>query len=555
MGSRSRRGTPGSPLRVVPLGGLGEIGKNCTAFQYGDDVVLVDAGVMFPEEELYGVDLVIPDFGFLRRSGRRLLGVFVTHAHEDHVGGLAFLLREFRVPVYGTALTVGLVRNKVRQGDLRVVRPRQRVRLGPFEAEWVRVAHSVPDSCSVVVRTPVGNVVVSGDFKFDQTPIDGRPTDVARLAELGEEGVLALLLDSTNVERPGITPSERVVGDRLAQLLAEAPGRVLVTTFASNVHRLQQAFDAAARTHRKVAAVGRSMVEVIRTASELGYLKFARDSYVPVEEANRLPDRKVLLLVTGSQGEPLSALTRISTGVHRQVRIKKGDTVVFSASPIPGNEAMVARTINHLFRQGAEVVYGPASGAHVSGHGSQEELRLMIHLLRPRFVVPVHGEYRHLVLNARLAQSVGVPRERVLVGENGTVFEFGDGRGRMAGKEEAGNVLVDGLGVGDVGAVVLRDRQHLARDGILIALVALDRHTGQLVQDPDVVSRGFVYQRGSEELMEAVKDKVRQAVDRCRRQGQTEFGAVRAEIRDQVSRLVYEKTGRQPMVLPLLVEV
>lgn len=552
---RTRPARTDPPLRIVPLGGLGEIGKNCTALQYGDDVVLVDAGVMFPEEELYGVDLVIPDFGFLRRANRRLLGVFLTHAHEDHVGSLSFLLREFRAPVYGTPLTVGLVRNKVRDGALHTVQPRQRVRLGPFEAEWVRVAHSVPDSCSVVVRTPAGTVVVSGDFKFDQTPIDGRPTDVARLAELGEEGVLALLLDSTNVERPGMTPSERVVGERFQQLFAEAPGRVLVTTFASNVHRLQQAFDAAARSHRKVAAVGRSMVEVIRAASELGYLKFGKDAYVSVEEANRVPDRKVLLLVTGSQGEPLSALTRISTGSHRQVRLKKGDTVVFSATPIPGNEAMVARTINHLFRQGAEVVYGPASGAHVSGHACQEELRLMIHLLRPRYVVPVHGEHRHLVLNARLAHSVGVPPDRVLVGENGTVFEFRDGQGKVAGKEDVGNVLVDGLGVGDVGAVVLRDRQHLARDGVLIALVAVDRQTGRLVQGPDVISRGFVYQKGAEELIEAVREQVRQAVERCRKQGQTEFGAVRSEIRDQVSRFVYERTGRQPMVLPLLVEV
>jgi ribonuclease J len=552
---RPRRKDSSQALRVVPLGGLGEIGKNCTALQYGNDVVLVDAGVMFPEEELYGVDLVIPDFGFLRRSGRRLLGVFLTHGHEDHVGSLSFLLREFRVPVYGTPLTVGLVRNKVRDGDLHAVKPRQRVRLGPFEAEWVRVAHSVPDSCSVAVRTPAGTVVVSGDFKFDQTPVDGRPTDVARLAELGEEGVLALLLDSTNVERPGITPSERVVGDRFVELFSHAPGRVLLTTFASNVHRIQQAFDAAVRTGRRVAAVGRSMVEVIRAASELGYLKIPRGAYVSVEEASRLADRKVLLLVTGSQGEPLSALTRISTGSHKQVRLKKGDTVVFSASPIPGNEGMVARTINHLFKHGAEVVYGPTSGAHVSGHGSQEELRLMIHLLRPRYVVPVHGEYRHLVLNARLAHSVGVPTDRVLVGENGSVFEFRNGEGRVAGHEEVGNVLVDGLGVGDVGAVVLRDRQHLARDGVLIVLVALDRQTGRWVQGPEVISRGFVYQRGSEELIEAVKEQARQAVDRCRKQGQTEFGAVRSEIREQVSRFVYDRTGRQPMVLPLLVEV
>ncbi|MDR5683905.1 MAG: ribonuclease J [Armatimonadota bacterium] len=553
---RRRRTTGTGTLRIVPLGGLGEIGKNCTAIQWGSDVVLVDAGVMFPEEELYGVDLVIPDFGPLRKGGRRLTGVLLTHAHEDHVGALPFLLRDLPAAVYGTKLTVGLARAKSEgHKDFHAVRPRERVRIGPFEAEWIRVGHSIPDACSVAVHTPGGTVVVSGDFKFDQTPIDGRPTDVARLAALGEEGVLALLLDSTNVERVGMTPSERVVGDAFAELFPRIRGRILLTTFASNVHRLQQAFDAGAATGRKITAVGRGMVEVIGTAVDLGYLRIPKGAYVAVEQANRLPDGKVLILVTGSQGEPLAALTRISTGSHKQVRLKRGDTVIFSASPIPGNEAMVARTINYLFRQGAEVVYGPDSGVHVSGHAAQEELRMMINLLRPRYVVPVHGEYRHLVLNARLAQGVGIPADRVLLGENGTVFEFRNGTGRVAGREDVGNVLVDGLGVGDVGTVVLRDRQHLARDGVVIAQVAIERQTGRLVQEPEVISRGFVYEREAADLIRRAEEQVRNAVARCRKQGQTDFGAVRGEIRDTLAKFLYERTGRQPMVLPLLVEV
>lgn len=519
-------------------------------------MVLVDAGVMFPEEELYGVDLVIPDFGLLRKGGRRLLAVLLTHAHEDHVGALPFLLRDFPVPVYGTKLTVGLARAKSKQHkQFHTVEPRDRVRIGPFEAEWIRVGHSIPDACSVVVRTPGGTVVFSGDFKFDQTPIDGKAIDVARLAEVGEEGVLALLLDSTNVERPGITPSERVVGEAFAQLFPRVQGRILLTTFASNVHRLQQAFDAAAAAGRKVTAVGRGMVDVIRAATDLGYLRIPKGTYVPVEQANRLPDGKVLILVTGSQGEPLAALTRISTGSHKQVSLKRGDTVIFSASPIPGNEAMVGRTINYLFRHGAEVVYGSDSRVHVSGHASQEELRMMINLLRPRYMVPAHGEYRHLVLNARLAQGMGIPSNRVLVGENGTVFEFRNGQGRVAGSEDIGNVLVDGLGVGDVGAVVLRDRQHLARDGVVIAQVSIERHSGKLVQEPEVISRGFVYERESADLLQKAAEQVRNAVARCRKQGQTDFGAVRTEIRDTLAKFLYDRTGRQPMVLPLLVEV
>jgi ribonuclease J len=543
-------------LRVIPLGGLGEIGKNATLVQWGQEAVLVDAGVQFPEEELFGVDLVIPDFSVLRREGRRVLGVLLTHGHEDHLGALPFLLRTLPVPVYGTRLTVGLARAKAPpQATFHTAQPRTRVRLGPFEAEWIRVSHSIPDSCAIALRTPVGTLVFSGDFKFDQTPIDGKPPDLARLAELGEEGVLALFLDSTNVERPGVTPSERVVGESFQELFPRMGGRILLTTFATNVHRIQQAMEAAARVRRKVAVVGRSMEEVIRTAHSLGYLHVPPGSLVSVEEANRLPDPRVLFLVTGSQGEPFSALARISAGSHRQVSLRPGDTVIFSASPIPGNEVLVARTIDALFRAGAEVIYGTPSGTHVSGHASQEELRLMINLLRPRFVVPVHGEYRHLVLNARLAQGTGIPPERVLVGTNGTVFAFTATEGRLAGREDVSNVLVDGLGVGDVGEAVLRDRQHLARDGIVVAVVGLERNSGRVVHGPEIVTRGFVHAPEAGELLQESRRRVVEAVTRCWRRGQTELGVVRGEIRDALSRFLYRKTGRQPMILPLVVEL
>jgi len=513
---------------------------------------------MFPEDDLLGVDLVIPDYSALARNGRKVWGVALTHAHEDHVGSLPYLLRAVSAPVYGTPLTIGLAKNKSRaSAPFHDVQPRQPVSIGPFEVEWIRVGHSIPDACALAIKTPAGMLVFSGDFKFDQTPIDGRPTDLARFAELGEAGVLALFLDSTNVERPGVTPSERVVGESLQKLFPLVRGRILVTTFASNIHRFQQIFDAAARVDRKVAAAGRSIAENLKIASQLGYVSIPPSMLVSVEEANRLPDDRVLLLTTGSQGEPLSALTRISTGAHKQVKLKAGDTVIFSASPIPGNEAMVARTINFLFKHGAEVIYGPHSGGHVSGHASQEELRMMINLVRPRYVVPVHGEARHLVLNGRLARSVGLPGLEALIGENGTIFEFGPASGRIAGKEDAGNVLVDGLGVGDVGDEVLRDRKHLAHDGVFIALVAVAKETGDIVRPPDLVTRGFVYEHGphTEKLLEGARDVVGAAVDRCRQRERTDFGAIRTEVREALAKFLFEKTGRRPMVLPLLVEV
>ena len=543
-------------MQIIPLGGLGEIGKNTAALRVGQDLLVVDAGLSFPDEEMPGIDLVIPDYRFLG-SGGTLRGIVLTHGHEDHVGSLPFLLQTATAPVYGTPLTLGLARRRVQEApntpkmDAVPVQPRRPVDIGPFRVEFVHVNHSIPQACAVVVHTPAGSVMWTGDFKFDQTPIGDQPTDFARLAEIGEAGVDVLLMDSTNVERPGYAPSERVVGAALDAIFARAPGRVLVTTFASNVDRIQQVITTSARHERRVALAGRSIVDTVTISSELGALDVPRATLVPLDEIRGMRDRHVTILTTGSQGEPLSALTRMAMGQHRSVTIKTGDTVILSATPIPGNEGMVSRTIDHLYRQGAEVIHG--ASVHASGHACQEELKLMLTLVRPHFFVPVHGEYRHLVLNRRLAATVGIPEERSLLAENGQIVEVGNGRMVRAGTAEHGSVLVDGLG--GVGAVVLRDRRQLARDGVLIALVALDRQSGELVMDPDIVSRGFVYMRESGELIEESKRRIRAAVARCREQGTPDWGAVRAAIREVLSRYLYEKTRRQPMILPMLVEV
>jgi len=512
---------------------------------------------MFPDEEMLGIDFAIPDFRAIAAEGA-VRGIVLTHGHEDHVGGLPYLLQTVQAPVYGTPLTLGLARRRVEEtrGAPKMkgvpAEPRHPVRIGPFEVELVHVNHSIPQACAVAVRTPVGTVVCTSDFKFDQTPIGEGPTDFSRLAEIGEAGVLVALMDSTNVERPGYAPSERVVGAALDDIFARSHGRILVTTFASNVHRVQQIFETAGRHDRKVAVAGRSMVDTVAIASELRALKVPRGTLVPLEQVRRLPERQVAILTSGSQGEPLSALTRMAAGTHRAVTIKSGDTVVFSATPIPGNEAMVGRTINQLYRQGAQVIHG--AEVHASGHACQEELKLMLTLLRPTFFIPVHGEYRHLVLNQRLATSVGIPEERTLLAENADRIDVSAGRMARTGTIEAGTVLVDGLGIG-VGEAVLRDRRHLAQDGVLIALVALDRQSGDLLGEPDIVSRGFVYMRESGDLIEECKKRVREAVIRCRDRGATEWGAVRSAIRETLGRYLFDQTHRQPMILPLLVEL
>jgi len=548
-------------LQIIPLGGLGEIGKNMTAIRFGNDILVIDAGLMFPEEELLGIDIVIPDITYLIENRERVRGIVLTHGHEDHIGGLPYVLKQINVPVYGTRLTLGLLEGKLKeqgfegQAELHALKPRETVAIGCFTVEFIRVSHSVPDAVALAIDTPIGTVVHTGDFKIDYTPVDGQITDLHRFSQVGEKGVLVLLSDSTNVERPGYTESESTVGAMFDQVFGTAKERILIATFASNVHRLQQAIATAHKYNRKVAVIGRSMVNVVNIAHEMGYLKIPPGTLIELDEANRLPRSQVVLLTTGSQGEPMSALTRMALSDHRQVEIVPGDTIIISASPIPGNEKLVARVIDHLFRRGANVYYEPASGIHVSGHASQQELKLMISLVRPKFFVPVHGEYRMLKKHAELAREMGVPAENVFVPENGMILEFTRRAGRVAGRVSAGRVLVDGLGVGDVGNIVLRDRKQLAQDGILIVVVTIDVENGVLLAGPDIVSRGFVYVRESEHLMDEARERVRATLEQCMQRKITEWATIKSETRDTLSKFLYEKTGRRPMILPIIMEV
>lgn len=548
-------------LSLIPLGGLGEIGKNMMAVRFGENILVIDCGLMFPEEEMLGIDVVIPDITFLLENREFVRGVVLTHGHEDHIGALPYVLRQLKIPVYGTKLTLGLLNGKLKEqnlaGDviLHTVKPRDNVQIGPFKVEFIRVSHSIPDAVAIAIHTPLGVVLHTGDFKLDQTPVDGQVTDFHRLAQLGEKGVLVLLSDSTNVERPGFTMSERYVGNTFDETFRQTTERIIIATFASNVHRLQQAIQTAHKHNRKVAIVGRSMVNVVNIAFELGYINIPNGVLIELDEANRLPRHKVVILTTGSQGEPMSALTRMAFSDHRQVEIVPGDTIIISATPIPGNEKLVARIIDQLFKQGARVIYEKISGIHVSGHPSQEELKLMINLTRPKFFVPVHGEYRMLIKHAELAKDVGIAEDKVFVAENGQVLDFTRRSGRIAGRVTAGKVLVDGLGVGDVGNIVLRDRKQLSQDGILIVVVTLNRETGILMAGPDIVSRGFVYVRESEGLLEEAKIKVKCALDKCSDQGAYEWSSIKSQIRDALGKFLYEKTRRRPMILPIIMEV
>lgn len=548
-------------LFIIPLGGLGEIGKNMMAVRYGDDILIIDCGLMFPEEELLGIDIVIPDMTYVFENRERVRGIVLTHGHEDHIGALPYLLREINVPVYATKLTLGIVEAKFRDQEfkqpvsLRPARPRDVVRIGAFDVEFIRVSHSIPDAVAIALHTPLGTILHTGDFKIDHTPVDGQVTDFHRLAQLGEKGVLVLLSDSTNVERPGYTLSEKVVGATFDDTFRKAKGAIIIATFASNVHRLQQAITTAYRHNRKVAVVGRSMVNVVNIAYELGYLDIPLGVLVDIDEANRLPRNQVVFLTTGSQGEPMSALTRMALTEHKQVEIVPGDTIIISASPIPGNEKLVARIVDHLFKRGANVIYDPVSGIHVSGHPSQEELKLMINLVRPRFFVPIHGEYRMLIKHAALAQELGIPPANIFVAENGQVLEVTRNAARIVGRVNAGRVLVDGLGVGDVGNIVLRDRKQLAQDGILIVVIAIHQESGHVVAGPDIVSRGFVYVREAEELMEEAKARVRETLDFCAERGISEWASIKAEVRDTLSKFLFERTRRRPMILPIIMEV
>ncbi|MDD2400976.1 MAG: ribonuclease J, partial [Clostridia bacterium] len=488
-------------------------------------------------------------------------GIVLTHGHEDHIGALPFLMKEINVPVYGTRLTLGLVQGKLKENnipniDLIPICPRSVIKLGSyFNIEFFKVSHSIPDVVGMAVHTPVGTVMHTGDFKFDQTPVDGEVTDFSRIAELGKKGVLVLMSDSTNVERPGYTLSERAVGQAFDDIFRDTQERIIVATFASNVHRIQQVINAADKYKRKVAIVGRSMINVVSISKELGYLSIPEDILIDIEEISSYPRSRVTILTTGSQGEPMSALTRMAMSDHRKVEIVPGDTIVISAMPIPGNEKLVAKIINQLFHQGAEVIYESISGIHVSGHASQEELKLMINLVRPKFFVPVHGEYRHLVKHANIAKQLGIASQNIFVAENGQVLDFTRRKGQKNGKVTAGRVLVDGLGVGDVGNIVLRDRKQLSQDGILIVVVTIDKVANQIVAGPDVVSRGFVYVRESEKLMDVARDKVKIVLDKCYEKDITDWATMKSQIRDVLGRYLYEKTKRRPMIIPIIMEI
>ncbi|MHC1718771.1 MAG: ribonuclease J [Acidaminococcaceae bacterium] len=547
-------------LNIIPLGGLGEIGKNMTVFKYGDDIIVVDAGLAFPEDDMLGIDLVIPDISYLTENKDKIRAIFLTHGHEDHIGALPYVLKKLDLPVYGTALTLGILQGRLKQNgvsssQLKTIQPGDVIRAGAFKLEFIRINHSIPDAISIAIHTPIGTVIHTGDFKFDQTPVDGQVTQFSKFAQLGDKGVLMLLADSTNVERPGYTLSEKIVGKTFDEEFRYAKNRIIIATFSSNVHRIQQVVESAVKYNRKVAVIGRSMVNVVNIAIELGYLNIPEGTLIEVNETNNYLPSQVVIMTTGSQGEPMSALTRMAMSDHKQIGIVPGDTVIISATPIPGNEKGVSRTIDHLFKLGAEVIYEKSSGIHVSGHASQEEIKLMHNLVRPKFFMPVHGEYRMLVKHAKLAQSLGMPKENIVIGENGSVIELTSESICINGKVTAGKVLVDGLGVGDVGNIVLRDRRQLSQDGILIVVVTIDKQDCSVVSGPDIVSRGFVYVREADDLMENAKEKVQIALNRCQENGVSEWSAIKSAVRDSLSRYLYEKTRRRPMILPVIMEI
>jgi ribonuclease J len=549
-------------VRIIPLGGVGEIGKNATLVEYGDDLLLVDAGLKFPEEEMYGIDLVIPDIEYLKTVQNRLRAIVITHGHEDHIGALPYVLAAIDVPVYATGLTCGLINVKLKEHKLLGKRkietfvPNQVVQIGPFEVQPFRVTHSIPDAVGLAITTPAGTLVFTGDFKFDQTPIFGPPPDFGTLAAIGERGVLALMSDCTRVEKAGFTSSERVIQRSFDNVIRDLQGRVIITTFASNITRVQQAIDVAYRHGRKVALVGRSMENNCSIASELNFLQYPEDTVYRLDDVRRFPLNEVMLITTGSQGEPSSVLSRLATNDHRQIKIVSGDTVIVSATPVPGNEETVARTIDNLMRLGADVIYDPLAEVHVSGHGSREELKLMLNLMKPRYCVPVHGEYRHLVLYRRLAAEVGIPPERVLLAEIGNVIQFDDEGVRKVDHHAVGSVLVDGLTIGGASEVVLRDRQHLSRDGVLIVVVTLDGTTGQLLGGPEISSRGLAAVGINDEggILDQARLRVIEAIESST-SASVELGYVVSKIKDVVSEYIYQQTKARPMILPIVTEV
>lgn len=551
-----------TPVKIIPLGGLNEIGKNMTVIECCNDIFIIDCGLAFPDTEMPGVDIVIPDFTYIERNKEKVRGVVLTHGHEDHIGGLAYLLKKINVPVYGTKLTLGLVDGKLKEHGLSgkvnlvVTAPRKTVKMGCMAVEFIKVNHSIPDAVGMAIHTPAGVIVHTGDFKVDYSPINGGIIDLTRFGELGSKGVLALMADSTNAERPGYTQSERKVGESFEKLFTKAEGkRIIIATFSSNIHRIQQIVNCAERYGRKVAVFGRSMINVISTAIELGYLKVPKGIIIDIDMMNRYDSSQIVLITTGSQGEPMSALTRMAMNDHKKVNITPMDFIIISATPIPGNEKFVTKVVNELMKSGAEVVYEAMYEVHVSGHACQEELKLIQALTKPKFFIPVHGEYKHLKKHAELALELGMPKENIIIGEIGNVIETDGNKMSIVSQVPAGRVLVDGLGVGDVGSIVLRDRKHLAQDGLIIVVVGIDKTTNSVVSGPDIISRGFVYVRESEELIDNAKAVMGHTLDSCSVQDFREWNLIKTRMRDALSDYIYEKTKRSPMILPIIMEV
>ena len=557
-----KKPVPAKPVKIAFLGGLNEVGKNLTLFEYDDEIILVDCGLAFPDDDMPGIDLVIPDFTYIEKNADKVKGICITHGHEDHIGSLAYLLKKVNIPVYSTRLTNGLIEGKLREHNLlnsaklNVVKPGDTVKFGKFRVEFIHVNHSIPDAVALAIKCDAGTIVHTGDFKIDTTPIDGDIIDIARFAEIGKEGVLCMMADSTNAERPGYTESESKVGDSLEYLFRRAENRrIIVATFASNIHRVQQIMNVAKMLGRKVALSGRSLENVVAIGANLGYLDVPEGILIKLDMINQYAENEIVLITTGSQGEPMSALTRMAFSDHRKVAIGPNDYVIISANPIPGNEKTVGRVVNELMKRGAEVVYEKMYDVHVSGHACREELKLMMGVIKPKYYIPVHGEQKHLQKHAALAESVGIPSKNIILADNGKVVELTKDAIKCTASVPAGQIFVDGSGVGDVGSIVLRDRKHLAEDGIIIIVATIDSVSGELVSGPDVVSRGFVFVRESEELMSQARNTALEALERCHSRNIYDWGTIKSRIRDDVSKLMYEKTKRSPMILPIIMEI
>ena len=549
-------------LKIIPLGGIHEIGKNITVFEYDNEIIVVDCGLSFPEDDMLGIDLVIPDITYLEKNVEKIKGLVITHGHEDHIGAVPYLLKKINIPIYATKLTAGLIKNKLeehkllRSTDLHEVVQGQTIKLGKnFKVEFIRSSHSIPDSVMLAITTPAGTILHTGDFKVDYTPIDGKIMDFGRIAELGNKGILALMADSTNAERKGFTMSESSVGEVFDKLFLHCTKRIVVATFASNVHRVQQIVNAAIKYNRKVAVCGRSMINMIRTATELGYIECPDNLFIDIDMINTYTDDQLVIITTGSQGEPMSALTRMAAGDHRKVKITPNDLVIISATPIPGNEKFVSKVIDDLMQIGAEVVYSSLEAIHVSGHACQEEQKLIMALAKPKYFIPVHGEYRQLIAHSETAQSMGIDKDHIIMMANGRVLEINEDKTEFTSTVPCGRVLVDGLGVGDVGNIVLRDRQHLSQDGLIVIVLTMDSSTGEVVAGPDVISRGFVYVRDSENLMDDVKSVVRHEIKKCEERGIRDWSTIKSAARENLRDYIFMKTKRNPMIIPIIMEV